>query len=549
MQKLSIAFALLAFGCAKENKVDSTRIDCGDDAIKCIPCEAGELDCDGSSLIRCKDDGMGFALLHECDSIQLCVEGLAAEVADAGCAEPLCQANEVRCVGAVMQICAEGRDGFDLVECESVDACLRGMAAGRCAEVECSEDADCTGEDAACTRRVCREGMCGVANQPAETPCEIREVNGACDGAGACVPRAMDACTIGADCTGEDTDCSQRTCEAGECGRRDANAGTPCTLDELNGTCDGAGECVPEDECNRPEDCAGEDTQCRNRACLAGRCEIIDLTDGRACDVEGIPGACSGGQCVAVADCALPSDCPEALNACELRACLDDGLCGFEPRPAETPCDAGGFDGACDGAGRCVQTQFCRDDASCGGQIGDCQRSICNVELGRCVTRNLNGNCQIGRSEGVCFGGRCICEAQNHQNIALCDDTCVPTIDNPEHCGRCNRPCREDEVCNGAVCGCGEDHRECRNVCTDLTRQGNCGGCDRFCPDNARCVESSGCAGNHGIGCECNAGFEVCRTNTAPASDGLCMRPDTPEWVAAECRSGTACNGIRVEER
>ena len=265
-------------GCNKTNDVTANQnLDCGEDAIKCIPCEPGEIDCDHATLIVCKEDGKGYAVRAECESAQLCAEGLVL----GECEEPLCAAGAVLCVGPVLQLCASGRHRYDLIACESADACLRGIADANCAAVECSESTDCTGEDTQCRRRRCVEGACEVENLASDTACEISGVNGRCDGDGAC--RASDACTIASDCSGQDTECRLRACQDGVCFLVDLPEGTACATTSVTGACNGEGACLPVAQCTIATDCPGQDTQCQIRACAAGTCLMVPLPKiGRA---------------------------------------------------------------------------------------------------------------------------------------------------------------------------------------------------------------------------------------------------------------------------
>lgn len=564
--------AVLLVACDKTNTVDATSIDCGDDAVRCIPCEPGELTCDGASLLRCKPDGRGFAIAAECESVQLCVAGIAGGDAGVGCAEPVCQGDEARCTGAVMQICAAGRHAFELVECSSEDACVRGLAGRRCADAECSQANDCAGQDTQCRRRVCDHGRCASDNLPANTACVIREVNGICDGEGSCLPM-QDACSISADCPGEDTACRVRACVGSQCGFANTPQNTPCTADQLAGACDGMGNCVPAVQCNTASDCPGSDTHCRIRACVAGSCGFADLPADTACERGGIPGVCDGrGGCMA-GECSIAGDCPGIDTPCRVRACAD-GICGFTDMAAETPCAVDGLTGICDGMGGCTITQQCRTANDCPAQPNPCRTAACSAQ-GRCTTSNVNGACQMGDSVGQCSGGNCQCP----NGTVFCGNRCVNTNTDTSNCGRCGNQCNVGigELCDAGRCECpGEDDwsgGNCGGRCVSLLTSENCGDCNVRCGQNQVCRRaavgrhSCGCADGTedcGFGCvplntdehcgacglrcpagtRCNnrgrcacttPGYRVCNSGIL-CPHRFCMDPNTPRWAELNCR-------------
>lgn len=570
-------------GCAKENTVTAnSSLDCGDDAVRCVPCEPDALDCDGANLIECTPDGVGFSLKEACDSPQLCVDGLNG----GACAPPLCVEGDVQCVGAIMQICAPGRHRYDLLACPSEDACLRGLSGRACALVECSSANDCTGEDTQCRRRVCVEGACQVENLPQSTACTIADVNGVCDGNGGC--RATDQCTVAGDCTGEDTECRIRACVQGACGFVDIPEGTACETTSVAGACNGEGACLPTAECTIASDCAGEDTECRIRACVQGACGFVDIPAGTACETADVTGACSGeGACLPTVDCALASDCPGEDTQCRVRACVDGacgfanlpdgetcqveglngmcaagicaaesqcavasdcggtdtdcrsrtcdgGVCGFSNATSGAPCSSGGLQGVCDGGGGCTITQQCTTASDCPADPDPCRTAICTGS-GRCSFDTASGGtpCTLGTLVGVCDGGQCRCAS----GTRLCDGRCVNVDDDVDHCGRCNDRCDTaiGEVCADGDCECpgGSDGGVCGGQCVSLLTTSHCGDCATSCGDNAFCDASRSnavCACVNGY-VDCGNGF--CEVSNSNENCGECGR---------RCPAGTQCN-------
>lgn len=525
----TLGLALLVVACDKTNDIQATSIACGDDTLRCIPCTPESLDCDGATLLRCTAEGRGYGVVDTCESPQLCADALASGT----CPEPLCAPGEARCVGEILQVCAPGRNRFDLQVCASDDACLRGVADARCAESSCSRDAECTGQDTECRRRVCAAGQCAIADEAADVPCTLGGVNGVCDGQGACRP--SEQCAIATDCPGEDTGCRLRVCVQGACGFADLPGGTPCEAARVSGACDGEGSCLPTVECALAADCPGEDTQCRVRACVQGACGFAELPAGGACEIGGVNGVCNGaGVCQAAADCAIATDCPGADTECRLRDCVD-GACSFAAVEEGAACSSNGLGGVCNGAGSCTVTQQCRTAAECPAESNPCRQAYCTAE-GRCATRSTSNACTIGQSTGECSGGTCRCPS----GTQLCDNTCVSTINNNAHCGSCNRACNVAEgfVCSRSSCDCPDNYRACSGTCVDLRVDGNCGGCGNDCPTNAHCEpSSSSCGGNAGPACECDAGTQRCRNPNA-ALYGRCIPFPSAEWEEQSCQSG-----------
>jgi hypothetical protein len=80
----------------------------------------------------------------------------------------------------------------------------------------------------------------------------------------------------------------------------------------------------------------------------------------------------------------------------------------------------------------------------------------------------------------------------------LCDDVCVATQANPDHCGGCGTTCVDGEACFSGQCvtSCGAGLEMCGRQCVDFdTDSNNCGQCDSPCGDQrgcslGECVES-----------------------------------------------------------
>ena len=176
-------------------------------------------------------------------------------------------------------------------------------------------------------------------------------------------------------------------------------------------------------------------------------------------------------------------------------------------------------------------------------------------------------------TDADCGGGR-----------TQCGDFCVDTTSDPRHCGRCDRPCGEGQVCEGSSCqqspdcgagaacpgftycdlgsgtckpGCIRDEQcasyercdtgshscRCRaGQCPGFTYcEAGSGVCRPGCERDAQCGTNERCdTGSHA--CRCAAGYHDC--------DGACVSDHSPQHCGTRCEpcpgadSGTAsCDG------
>ncbi len=135
-----------------------------------------------------------------------------------------------------------------------------------------------------------------------------------------------------------------------------------------------------------------------------------------------------------------------------------------------------------------------------------------------------------GVSTGGIFattGGRTSCA----DTEKLWGNVCADTATSHEHCGECNQPCSETEVCTEGSCGCPQSNSDgdagplssytyCGVKCVDLlSDQINCGRCGKVCSFQ-RCINGE---------CGCAATDIICPPNDA------CFDPMTDEGNCGEC--------------
>jgi hypothetical protein len=211
----------------------------------------------------------GMAVLEaSCVGTGSCPDERTQECAPYLCADDLCDGDctvDVDCVeGSFCSagVCAEVLG--DGEACDHAEMC----SSGRCVDGVCC-DSDCTGQCEACDV----EGSEGVCTAVSGDPHGGRDAcGGSGECAGSCDGTETDECTM----PGDETECSEGTCEDGVM--------TP------PGTCDGAGWCedVEDVPCD-PYVCADE------HECLTSCEDVEDCAEGLECeDAECVPASADG---------------------------------------------------------------------------------------------------------------------------------------------------------------------------------------------------------------------------------------------------------------
>jgi hypothetical protein len=348
-------------------------------------------------------------------------------------------------------------------------------------------------------------------------------------------------CTVPTDCPGKETQCAQRTCDAGFCGQKFAAHGThidaqgvgdchvivcdgkgnldvlvddsdvpdddnPCTKDICaNGTpsnppepasgacgsglsCDGNGHCTG---CQGPESCPGLDTECEQRSCTSGTCGFLYAPSGTSATAQ-MPGDCKKNVCNGLGHISVvfdATDAPDSGNECIIDGC-SMGTPVTSPKAAGGVCaETGGV--VCDGAGHCVE---CLVATSCPGADTDCATPTCTsgacgttyAASGAPVTAQTANDCQTS-----------VCDGQGNVT-QIADDTDLPSADNPCTTPSCNGSVPvQTPVPQGTACGG-------VNQCDG---QGNCVGC----------VTAADCPGSDGECAKQTCTGGVCGTSYTPS--------------------------------
>ncbi|MBI4699937.1 MAG: choice-of-anchor L domain-containing protein [Deltaproteobacteria bacterium] len=143
----------------------------------------------------------------------------------------------------------------------------------------------------------------------------------------------------------------------------------------------------------------------------------------------------------------------------------------------------------------------------------------------------LGAACSAGESPKSNGGDGAECPG-----ATLCDDKCVSTDSDPQHCGGCGQACAPGQVCAQGKCSleCVGGTTKCADACVSIQSDPkHCGGCGQACPEGQGCF-----AGKCALGCE-QAGGTDCDgqcvdTQTNPKHCGLC---------GTECAEDQNCLG------
>jgi len=183
----------------------------------------------------------------------------------------------------------------------------------------------------------------------------------------------------------------------------------------------------------------------------------------------------------------------------------------------------------------CPNNMHCENDnCVCNDGFGDCNGDMtdgCEVDLkndiqhcGRCdmdcsgwmlhaLFKCVDGDCEVDQ----CMDGFENCDGRSNNG---CE---IDLRRDPRNCGRCNRDCGPNSVCEKGVCGCETGFADCNNTISDGCEQNissddnNCGGCGKTCGNKGHCSNgnciceygSANCNNNWGDGCETNTKDDI----------------------------------------
>ena len=332
----------------------------------------------------------------------------------------------------------------------------------------------------------------------------------------------------------EDGDCCSSTCNYDSAGTS-CSDGNACNGDE---TCDGAGECIEDDniECHDGNGCT--DDTCEPASGCVFTPNTDPCNDGNACTTND---TCSGGTCVGD----VPPICDDG-NPCTTDSCSVTEGCKNTDNTA-----------SCDDGDACTTNDTCSGGSCVGGAAPDCDDgNVCTTDTcdsgSGCVNANNGASCDDGdacTTNDTCSGGSCVggaapdCDDGNVCTTDTCDSGsgCV-NANNGASCDDGNA-CTTNDTCSGGVCvgGAAPDCDD-GNVCTTDTCDSGSGCVNTnntaSCDDGDACTTNDTCSGGSCVGGaapDCDDG-NVCTTDTCDSGSGCVNANNT-----ASCDDGNAC--------
>lgn len=482
-------------------------------------------------------DGFGNVIAQN-DAEDLPIDGTE-------CTDDICNGGEAR--NPPVAIGASCADSGGVI-CDSMGSC-----------VECVTAADCTmlPPNDTCRQRSCNAGVCEQIFAPPSTVLP-NQVAGdcqqlVCDGMGGVTTENLDS-----DAPDDDNDCTGDVCEQG-------SPDHPFLPDTQScgaaGTCDGMGACIG---CSVPTDCAGTDTFCRQRTCVANACGFTFTSAGTALPAGSqTAGDCQRLQCDGNGNITSVHDNadapPDDGNTCTGDTCVS-GAPQHPPLALDTTC-AEGMGIVCDGEGSCVA---CNSGGQCANQGTVCQVATCIANacglantadgVAAPLSTQTEGDCRFVECDGL--GG----------TESVIDNADLPVDGNPCTLDQCNAgvpsnpnamagiPCGTNGTCDGAG-NCENANLPLGAVCvasadcmSGMCRDGRC--CNESCGDVCEACSAAKTGGTDGTCAfvtaatdpdyECAANEETC--DGSGVCDALCEQDPLPPGGACptECTGGCA---------
>lgn len=553
--------------CSAENKVAPCCLD--------VPCEPGELRCNGSEMQRCRADQTDLDAIATCATLELCElsrPDCGPDQAACACEPPRCEAGATRCTGTTLERCNAGQTDWELVqECVTNELCEigRSLVPVACGPVACTPgEYNCDGE----TLEQCNAGQSDF------------DLVTACTGGPGFCNEALGICS---QCEVGDTRCDLaqiQTCRADRSGFDPVPGrvcATPqlCDLDESNAAfcvdpacevdefdCDGAqlrlcnvGRTAFEPfgpACDSAALCS--ETRERCDACVPNqpRCNA-NRTSSQACSAEGNLGAIS----------ACPLGCIPETGACRTCTigsyrCNGGTLSRCNDGLSFTSLNRGAD---CSGATRVSCNANTVQNTPCGNFGCNTTRNACNdcsaavpASCAAGLTCNAAGLCRCAPNALICNDDALLvcngagtvasaaprCSGGTDSNVLRTCDEGVLAQDN----------CGSGELCaasSGAVCAvCVPDELTCASgalaLCnatgTGTTPAAACAGATRRTCQGATVVERN-CESNQHCLASVGSACAVCLESDPPSctAEGLEQRCEGGELVQSECLDGAVC--------
>lgn len=489
----------------------------------------------------------------KCDGQGACVACL--EASDCAGSDGPCQT----------RTCTQGVCGFDYVAAgtklttQVVGDCQQSVCDGKGATTTANDDTDKPIDNKACTQDLCTSGVPSNPKLAQGTACGTNQL---CDNDGQCV-----GCVTASDCTGSDTECKTRTCNAGVCGFSFTANGTPIAAqtagDCVKATCDGAGNVSNvTDATDVPAD---DGNACTSEACAGSSPQHPAKSNGTTCSDNNpctVADTCQSGTCTSGAPlvCAAQDQCHTA-GTCNSTT----GACSNPQKAADSACNFNGG-AVCSATGACVQ---CNTATQCAGQDTECSTRTCvanscganNKAAGTVTSAQTPGDCK----KNVCDGNGSITPGVDNTDLpvdgAQCtSDVCTAGVPS-------NPPVSVNTACNqsgGSLCSAA-------GSCVQCNTASQCPGQDTACQTRT-CTAGMCGVSNTALGtaiatqtpgdcqelqCDGNGGiFSADKSSDVPADDGnqctdeTCTgspaapgHPSSSATTPCNQNGGSMCNG------
>ncbi|MEJ7735241.1 MAG: ice-binding family protein [Polyangiaceae bacterium] len=179
---------------------------------------------------------------------------------------------------------------------------------------------------------------------------------------------------------------------------------------------------------------------------------------------------------------------------------------------------------------------------------GSCDAGGITTITGGTGASTSSSSSSAGASGGFGGGAGGSGGAECGTGVTLCDETCVKLTNDPAHCGGCDKPCSEGELCSASQCGqeCVGGSTECSSLCVDMVNDpANCGACGTVCDAGELCSASQ-------CGLECVGGSTECGLlcvdiQNDPAHCGACGNICDPGEVCSASQCDLECVGGSTE--
>ncbi len=259
------------------------------------------------------------------------------------------------------------------------------------------------------------------------------------------------------------------------------------------------GECVNvQSDAKHCGDCS---TRCKDgESCQSGKCaagcapNYTLVGDGKCVDTQRDSENC-GGEGIVCGDNAYCADgscsCRNGYFDCDsdmANGCESQVACDFPCEPTQQLCADSGT--CCDAGTECCGASCCEAGSACCGGDTCLDVSTDPHNCGKCDKKcNANQICESGE----CKDAEISCDTE--EGMIACWGECVQSYTDKDNCGECGHACDEGLVCAQGECtiDCADDETVCKledkQYCAKLAEDPqNCGTCGHVCETSQVCV-------------------------------------------------------------